>query len=153
MTNRKLVLTAEDDANDAFFLRRAFEEALSSCQVIHVSDGQEVVDYFECNGENLKQRGRALPDLLLLDLHMPRMGGLEVLAWLGSRREFGHLPKVVLSSSDLEEDKAEAQSRGACDYYVKPADFPTLVSIVRELTAKWLSTQVKAVERIPAPTE
>jgi len=134
----KTVLVAEDDASDAFLLQRAFETAGLSCSLLRVTDGQEALDYLSgAKGYSDRQK-YPLPDLLLLDLKMPRMGGFEVLHWLQRSREFSLLPTVVLSSSGLDEDRAKAHKLGSRAYYVKPTAFSDLVSLVLEMNAKWL---------------
>ena len=80
----------------------------------------------------------AIPDLLITDFKMPVMGGLELLSWLRHESEFSWLPAVVLTSSGLERDRAEALALGARAYYVKPACFGDLIGLVRELNEEFL---------------
>ena len=141
MNTVKTVLSAEDDVNDAFLLRRAFETAGCTCRLFQVPDGQEALDYL--NGHNgYWDRGRnPFPDLFLLDLNMPRMGGLEVLKQLQDSGKFELLPRIVLSSSRLEVDKSTAEELGACAYFVKLVHFSGLVRLVSGLEAEWLANR------------
>jgi len=139
-----VVLVAEDDANDVFFLRRAFQKAEIGCKIVDLPNGQMVVDYLSGNSPFDNRSQYPLPQLLLLDLKMPLMSGFEVLEWLRSHPEVGEFPVLVLSSSAHQEDVAKAQALGARDYHVKPSDQQQLVQLVRELQAKWLGQKVMA---------
>jgi CheY-like chemotaxis protein len=143
MNTIRVVLTAEDDENYAYLLRQAFDQAGGSCRSFHVPDGEEAVNYLNGNKGYADRTQNPLPDLLLLDLHMPGMGGFDVLKWLQQEGTFDLLPKIVLSSSQIEADKKKALSLGACAYYVKPTIFSDLVRLISELESKWLSPSTK----------
>ncbi len=135
------ILLAEDDENDVFLVRRALEKAGVAAELVVARDGQEAVDYLSSDGSGVGPARQRLPGLLLLDLKMPRLDGFDVLTWLSTRPELGDMPVVVLSSSSHESDMAEARRLGADDYKVKPADFPSLVKLVKELHARWLMNE------------
>ncbi len=138
MPDAATILWADDDANDVLLMRRAFQKTGSPHRLIHVPDGQDAVDYLMAQpSTGTYQGGR--PDLLMLDLKMPRMGGLEVLAWLQTRPELKSFPVVMLSSSDREADISEARALGASEYLVKPCGSEGLVELVRSLDARWLN--------------
>jgi len=99
--NLPVILVAEDDENDVFFLRRAFLKAGLANPLVAACDGQAAVDYLEGTGVYADRKSYPLPGLLLLDLKMPRKSGLEVLTWLRERPELSQIPVVVLSSSVL----------------------------------------------------
>jgi CheY-like chemotaxis protein len=139
MAEQSAILLAEDDENDVFLVRRALEKAGLSNPLIVARDGQEAVDYLSSDACKQGGAGQSLPGLLLLDLKMPRLNGIDVLAWLSNRPELSELPVVVLSSSCHEQDREDARRLGADDYRVKPSDFPALVSLLKELHARWLS--------------
>ncbi len=132
------VLLAEDDPNDAFLVQRAFKKAQLPHHIVHVLDGQQAIDYLSGVLRYDSRVEHPLPDLLLLDLKMPRLTGFEVLQWLRDRSEFKGLRAVVLSSSEHEQDVAEARALGAVDYFRKPGDPADLLAIVRTLDERWL---------------
>lgn len=144
MSGYSTILVADDDQNDVFFLRRAFQKSGVSHALVHVPDGQEAIDYLR--GEaNYGDRSRyPLPGLLLLDLKMPKVDGFDVLAWLKTRPDLEDLPVVVLSSSSREDDIQRARALGADDYRVKPADFDDLLTLAQDVAARWLSTTYRA---------
>ena len=128
-----LVLLAEDDPNDVFFLRRAFKQAGSRCQIIDVCNGEEAISYLSAD-----PREHAVPSLLLLDLKMPLVNGFDVLLWLQTKPELHEMPTIILSSSCLELDVKKARELGARDYRVKPPSPDELLKLVREISVKWL---------------
>ncbi len=113
------VLIADDSEADRFLLRKAVGEAASLRTVAEVSDGVGVVAYLRGQGEFSHRREFPIPDLLLLDLNMPRMDGFEVLEWLRTQR-FGDLNVVVLTNSLHSEHLKRAMDLGAHFYQVKP---------------------------------
>lgn len=132
------ILLAEDDKNDIFLMRRAFDSAgyLNPLCVVH--NGQEVVDYLEGAGQFAQRDRYPLPGLLLLDLKMPLMDGFDVLAWLREHRRFEALPVVVLTASKLEDDISKSRELGVYDYRVKPHAFEDLVRLLDDVRKCWL---------------
>ena len=130
------ILVAEDEETDVLLLRIAFKRARLPVDLVVARDGQEAVDYLARPPD---QSAPSFPGLLVLDLKMPRMGGFEVLEWLGSQSSFKDLPVVVLSSSAQESDIRKAHDLGARDYLVKPHDVDDLAGILRDLHAKYCS--------------
>src|SRR5690242_17238110 len=100
-TNARTVLVADDDENDVLLLRRSFQKAGFSHTIVHVKDGQEVIDYLAAVAVNAKPP----PSRLMLDLKMPRLDGFDVLEWLRNRPERLPMPVVVFSSSGLPKDE------------------------------------------------
>lgn len=132
------VLIADDDANDVFFLRRAFQKAGLMHPVLDVPDGERAIHYLS-GEENYADRSQfPLPSLMFLDLKMPKVSGFEVLEWIGAQKDLDHLKVVVLSSSGLQSDIQRARTLGAHDYRVKPADIDDMISMVKEVADKWL---------------
>ena len=133
-----LILVAEDDANDVFFLRRAFQRAEVKCQIVDVPNGQEAIHYLQGTTPYQNREDFPFPQLLVLDLKMPLVNGFDLLAWLKSRPELTELPALVLSSSAHDEDVRRARNLGAREYHVKPSDLNQLTQLVRDVSSKWL---------------
>jgi CheY-like chemotaxis protein len=138
------VLLAEDNVDHAFFATRAFRDAKGDDLVMDtVVDGEQVLDY-------LYQRAgfahAARPHLIVLDLKMPKKGGLEVLAEIADDAALRSIPVVVLSSSDRPEDIDESYARGANSYVTKPASAAGLRDGLVELARYWMD-----VASLPEP--
>ncbi len=136
ISNASHVLVADDDENDVFLLRFAFQKAGLPHTLIHVRDGQETINYLTANASNSDYQSK--PNLLLLDLKMPLVDGFDVLVWLQARPELTTLPVVVLSSSSLAADKKKAKDLGAKDYLAKPTDMDELTKLAHTLHERWL---------------
>ncbi len=139
MSENRTILVADDDQNDVFFLRRAFQKSGLEHSVMHVTDGQEAIDYLRGESDYSDRSRFPLPSLLLLDLKMPKVDGFDVLAWLKGRSDLKQLAVVVLSSSSREDDIQRARSLGADDYRVKPADFEQLLVLAQDVSTRWLT--------------
>ena len=144
MEQGPVILLAEDDPNDVFFLRRAFQRAAVKCQIFDVPNGLEALNYLQAKPPYHNRSDHPFPKLLLLDLKMPLMNGFDVLEWVRSQTEIGDLPALVLSSSAHEEDVVRATRLGARDYYVKPSDLNQLTHLALEVATKWLPGAVIA---------
>jgi len=127
------ILVAEDDPNDVFFLRRAFERAGVTGSIHFVSDGEEAIDYLQQKSPFADEEAASSLNLMVLDIKMPRLGGLEVLQWVRRQAYFEHLPIVMLSSSNLEEDVHLAYVLGADLYEVKPNDPDNMVALAKRM--------------------
>lgn len=145
--NRGVVLLVEDDENDAFFFQRAFKKAGFSNDVQVVRDGIEAVAYLSGEGEFADRRRHPLPDLVLLDLKLPRRPGLDVLRWI--RSEVAHREQivVVLTSSTSEADLAEAYHAGANSYLLKPVASEQMLNLVQLIGNYWIREN-----RFPIPS-
>lgn len=130
--SRKPVLLAEDSADDALLMKRALTAAGVCCPLIHAWNGEEAIELLR------KQSGSELPELVVLDIKMPRCDGFEVLQWIKSTPELMNLPVVMLSSSAMAADREKAAKFGANYYYVKPATLSGLVELARSLRERWL---------------
>ena len=141
----KNILLAEDDPEHAALIRRAIEKADCSCEIVTVRDGTETIEYLFATGSHADRDPNDLPDLILLDLKMPKMNGLEVLqilrrARFRDRRKFP--PVVVLTSSRYMPDTVQAYDLGAHSFICKPTDFSELVEAVRKVVDYWLVLNV-----------
>lgn len=138
MSNSKIILVADDDENDVFFLRRAFAKSGLLHTIIHVSDGQKAVQYLLGEGIYADRKSNPFPDLLLLDLKMPGTDGFDVLAMVRSVPQLD-LPIVVFSTSALMVDIQTAKKLGALDYIAKPVDQDEMIKVALTLHERWLS--------------
>jgi CheY-like chemotaxis protein len=139
MTSQPAVLVADDDANDVFFLRRAFQKAGFSCPILEVPDGERAICYLS-GSDGFADRSRfPIPALLFLDLKMPKVSGFEVLEWLQKHQDLATMKVVVLSSSNLPGDMQKARALGAHDYRVKPADIDDMIAMVKEVASRWFN--------------
>jgi CheY-like chemotaxis protein len=135
------ILLAEDDKNDIFLMRRAFDSAGFQNPLFVVHNGQEVIDYLSGTGSYAERLEAPLPGLLLLDLKMPLMDGFDVLRWLRARPEFDTLPVVILSSSKLDSDVGNSRALGVYDYRIKPHRFEDLVRLLEDVRQCWLDAR------------
>lgn len=115
-----VILLAEDDENDIFFMRRALQKANVDCP-LHISrNGQEALDYLSGAGEFANRERYPLPALIFLDLKMPFVDGFDVLTWIESQPTLKNIPVVVLTSSSEDRDRRKVAQLGAKAYFVKP---------------------------------
>ncbi|WP_300327805.1 response regulator [Accumulibacter sp.] len=134
-SNRMLMV--EDEAGDARLLQLAMRQSGFSADIDHVWDGYEALDYLRRAGQQRQRAPR--PDLIVLDLKMPRLSGLDFLALIKQDGDLRAIPVVVFSSSLLETDVRSAYELGAAGYLIKPADFQELISMVRILGEYWFT--------------
>ncbi len=132
------ILVAEDDAQHALLIRAAFVAARLANPIHLVEDGEQAIAYLAGAGRYAERDRYPLPALVLLDLHMPRTSGLEVLAWLRSCPGLAGVPVLVLTASEEAADINEAFDAGASSYLVKPVGFDALLDVVKSLELRWL---------------
>ena len=137
MMTTDLVLVAEDNPDDAILLRRAIDKAGITARVKIVNDGEEMLLYLQGRGVYTNREAYPLPNLIILDLKMPRKTGLEVLLWMSENQDLAVVPTIVLSASNLEKDVRQAYNLGATTYFVKPTTFEELVSTMRMVKEYW----------------
>jgi CheY-like chemotaxis protein len=140
MSNSGHILVAEDDTTDAFFFQRAFRRAGIPVTLNFVQDGQEVIDYLEGKGPFTDRASHPLPQLLLLDLRMPKLDGFEVLQWIRQRPALSELVVVLFSSSDEPRDISRAYDLGANWYLVKPHSMEELTGLVGRFKKYWMES-------------
>ncbi|SIO33311.1 Response regulator receiver domain-containing protein [Bradyrhizobium erythrophlei] len=130
------ILMVEDDPNDVELTLTALEEYNLANEVVVTRDGQEALDYLYCRGQ-FSARASDNPAVLLLDLKLPKVDGLEVLHQIKSDDRLKMIPVVVLTSSREERDMMRSYQLGVNAYVVKPVDFHEFVNAVRELGVFW----------------
>lgn len=131
------ILLAEDNPLDAELTMRGLQHDKVFNRIVWVKDGQEVLDYVFCQGK-YETRPNTQPGLILLDLKMPKVDGLEVLAALKSNPDTRGIPVVVMTSSQEEKDVIKSYDLGANSYVVKPVDFEALSEVSRQAGYYWL---------------
>ncbi|WP_225764908.1 response regulator [Stenotrophomonas sp. Marseille-Q4652] len=136
MNPLRTILIAEDSPADAEMAIDALRDARLANPIVHVEDGVEAMDYLLRRGA-FANREEGLPAVLLLDIKMPRMDGLEVLQRIRGDEELKRLPVVILSSSREESDLARSWDLGVNAYVVKPVDVDQFFGAVRTLGTFW----------------
>jgi two-component system response regulator len=132
------VLLIEDDPKDVEMTRYAFEHYRLSNRIHVVRDGAEALDFIFGAGAYAGRNVEDVPRVILLDLKLPKVGGIEVLRRLKSDPRTRAIPVVVMTSSREERDAVEAYTLGANSYIVKPLDFATFTEAVRQVGLYWL---------------
>ena len=136
MTNVGRTLLVEDDPKDVELTLTALEEYNLANEVMVARDGEEALDYLYCRGK-FQARTRENPAVLLLDLKLPKIDGLEVLQQIRSDEKLKLTPVVVLTSSREERDMVASYKLGVNAYVVKPVDFHEFVNAIKELGVFW----------------
>jgi CheY-like chemotaxis protein len=130
------ILLVEDDPKDVELTLTALEEYHLANEVVVASDGEQALDYL-CYRGRYAQRDRQNPAVLLLDLKLPKVDGLEVLKQMKADEQLQLIPVVVLTSSREEKDMVASYKLGVNAYVVKPVDFHEFVNAIKELGAFW----------------
>jgi len=145
------ILVAEDNTVDVMLLRRAFTKAGVNPPIYFARDGQQVMAYLLGDPPFDNPVEFPLPNLLLLDLKLPRVSGFAVLEWLRSYPGLNRLLVVVFSASGSSEDVRRAYALGANAYIIKPDEPEELVRIVQRLQNYWLNIHTEPDEMLPSP--
>jgi DNA-binding response OmpR family regulator len=130
------ILLVEDDPKDVELTLTALDDYKLANEVVVTRDGEEALDYLYCRGK-FQTRSNDNPAVLLLDLKLPKVDGLEVLQQIKSDEKFKMIPVVVLTSSHEEKDMVTSYKLGVNAYVVKPVDFHEFVNAVKELGVFW----------------
>jgi two-component system response regulator len=134
----KIILLVEDNPDDELLTIRALKESNILNEVVIAHDGVEALDYLFGTGAYAERDTSVMPQVILLDLRLPRIDGLEVLRRLRGDERTKLLPVVVLTSSDEEQDIVDSYSLGANSYIRKPVDFDQFSESIRQLGLYWL---------------
>jgi CheY-like chemotaxis protein len=131
----RAILVVEDDSTDVLLLERAFRRANLSTRLHIVSNGEEAIAYLKGEGPYSNRETCPMPELILLDLNLPRKSGFEVLAWVRDHRELKSVPIIVLTGSRRTIDVDQAYALGASSYLAKPSgNYDRLASALRDLS-------------------
>lgn len=132
------ILLVEDDPAHAELVIRSLGGHSLTGEIIHVSDGEAALDYLFRRGAYQDRSEGGIPHLILLDLRLPRVHGLDVLARIRASEELCRIPVVILSTSQAQQDVERAYENHANSYIVKPLDFAEFTTLMRELANYWL---------------
>ena len=135
--NIKTILLVEDNSKDAELTMEALLENNFANEIVWVRDGVEALEYLTQNGQ-YANRKPGLPVVVLLDLKMPRMDGIEVLGKIRENPDLNSLPVVMLTSSRQEEDLVKSYNLGVNAYVVKPVDLTDFFDAIRQLGIFWI---------------
>lgn len=139
MEGRPLViLFCEDDRSHVKLVLRSLWEQRVANKVVHVADGEQALDYLHRRGMFADPESAPRPDLILLDLRLPKVDGLEVLRQVKSSEDLKTIPVVILTTSSAEQDIAQAYRYHANSYLIKPLEFDQFVQLIHDLGFYWL---------------
>lgn len=131
-----LLLLIEDDPNDILLFEKAISRSSFAIDIVVIKDGEKAISYLAGNEES---SGNRSPDLILLDLKLPRKSGFEVLEWIKKHPVHHTIPVIILSSSKQMQDLKTAYELGANSYLVKPTGFTELNQLINDLGNYWFS--------------
>ncbi len=134
------ILLAEDNAQDAEMTLRALRRNNLANQVHWVKDGEQALEYLFCTGQYAGREAGRAPKLVLLDIKMPKVDGIEVLRRIKGHPDTRTIPVVVMTSSNEERDVLESYRLGVNSYIVKPVEFEAFLEIVANIGLYWLLT-------------
>lgn len=132
------ILLVEDNPRDAELTLRALKKNNLANNILIAEDGAEALDFFFCRGKYKRRSITNPPKVVLLDLKLPKVNGLEVLRAVKMDKRTSHIPIVIVTSSRQEPDMKEAYNLGANSYVVKPVDFEQFISAMSSLGLYWL---------------
>jgi two-component system response regulator len=136
--NDRVILLVEDNPKDEELTLRAFKKSNILNPVVVARDGVQALDYLFARGDHANRDSGAMPQVVFLDLKLPKLDGLEVLKTLRADGRTRLLPVVILTSSNEEQDLIQSYSLGANSYVRKPVDFAQFVEAARQLGLYWL---------------
>lgn len=137
-TNQIDILLVEDNVDEAELTIRALKKNKAAPSLMHVKTGEEALDFIFCQGDFKSRNIQNIPKLILLDLKMPRVDGIEILRRIKWDERTKVIPTVILTSSKEDRDIIKSYQLGANSYFVKPVDFEGFVEAITDLTRYWL---------------
>lgn len=132
------ILLVEDNIDHAELVMRCFEDHRIANKIHHVSDGALAIEYLMGKNQYADREKYPIPNLILLDLRLPKVDGLEVLTRIKATETLKHIPVVILTSSDNEKDLVKAYNYYVNSYLVKPLDYDKFTELMEELGFYWL---------------
>ena len=138
MQRENVILLVEDNPDDVELTKRAFERSKVANEIVTVSDGEEALAYLFATGRHADREAAATPHVVLLDLNLPKINGLEVLRRMRADERTKRIPVVVLTTSNEERDIIGSYDLGANSFVRKPVDFAQFLDAARQLGLYWL---------------
>jgi two-component system response regulator len=138
MEPRHLILLVEDNPDDEALTLRALRKNNVSNEIVVVRDGEEALDFLYARNSHAARGKHEIPMLILLDLKLPKVDGLEVLRHIRAHAETRHTPVVILTTSDEDNDLVQSYSLGANSFVRKPVDFSNFMESVKQISIYWL---------------
>lgn len=138
MSRSRIILLVEDNPDDVELTRLAFEQSRIGSEIVVAMDGQEALDYLFASGDHSEREPAVMPEVVLLDLKLPKIDGLAVLRRMRGDERTRLLPVVVLTSSREEQDVLRSYDLGANSFVQKPVDFGQFIEAARHLELYWL---------------
>jgi len=138
MSTATTILVADDDSDDRAMIQEAFKEARLKNEIHFVEDGEQLLGYLRREGDYADLAGRPLPGFIMLDLNMPRKDGREALREIKADANLAHVPVVVLTTSQAEEDIIRTYGLGVNSFISKPVTLEGLVDVIKALSNYWL---------------
>jgi CheY-like chemotaxis protein len=135
-----MVLVAEDDADDRLLIQRAFKKGCENGSLVYVEDGEELIKYLRRQAPYNNDEKYPVPQIVLLDLNMPKKDGRQALQEIKSDEELCKIPVIVLTTSRQQEDIDRMYKIGSNSYITKPSSFEGLLSIAKEIEEYWFRT-------------
>lgn len=144
MIHGRIILLVEDNADDVDLTIRAFERSELLHQIVVARDGREALDYLFAEGAHLGRDPELAPRVVLLDLNLPKLNGLDVLKRMRADERTRRVPVVILTSSKEEQDRLQSYNLGANSFVRKPVNFADFLAAARQLGVYWLDVNVNA---------
>ncbi len=135
-----VVLMVDDDPDDRLIAKEAFEEIGLKAQLLFLGNGEELMDYVNRQGDFTDPASSPVPDVILLDINMPRMNGIEALQWLKAHATGKVIPVVMLTNSGNSDTIKQCYELGASSYVRKPLEFKELITALSSVRQYWFGT-------------
>ena len=146
--NGKFILLVEDNPNDVELTIRAINKNKIKNQIIVAEDGEEAINFFEGNGKFKNRNINLLPEIILLDLKLPKLNGLEVLQKIKENNSTKFIPVIILTSSVEVNDIFQCYNKGANSYIQKPVNFENFLDVVKQIGIYWILLNESVQNRI-----
>lgn len=132
------ILLVEDDSNDILIIKSAIHKIKFNVLLKIIENGEDAIAYLSGDGQYNDRTQFPIPNLILIDLKLPRKSGHEILEWLGNQKELKRIPKIVLSSSLRSIDINRAYDLGVNSYLAKPSSFDSWLNIIKNIQSYWV---------------